>query len=156
MPFIHILSHSIYANPLFDKEALVSLREPTVDNSTDAASYTHHTIITTTTIFVHTIRFRSMVFIILPRIRLLCTRSMCVEKYPAPTLTEDNNTFQWHIVRPISHFFYFFALSFQVFILSLPARVAAVWFGPDQVSSACSVGVFGNQVRFLSVINNLL
>uniref|UniRef100_T1GPB4 Uncharacterized protein n=1 Tax=Megaselia scalaris TaxID=36166 RepID=T1GPB4_MEGSC len=34
----------------------------------------------------------------------------------------------------------------QVFILSLPARVAAVWFGPDQVSSACSVGVFGNQV----------
>lgn len=34
----------------------------------------------------------------------------------------------------------------QVFILSLPARVAAVWFGPDQVSSACSIGVFGNQV----------
>lgn len=34
----------------------------------------------------------------------------------------------------------------QVFILSLPARLAAVWFGPDQVSSACSVGVFGNQV----------
>lgn len=28
---------------------------------------------------------------------------------------------------------------------------AAVWFGPDQVSSACSVGVFGNQVS-----NNLL
>ncbi|XP_037046859.1 feline leukemia virus subgroup C receptor-related protein 2 [Bradysia coprophila] len=34
----------------------------------------------------------------------------------------------------------------QVFILSLPARIAAVWFGPDQVSSACSVGVFGNQL----------
>lgn len=34
----------------------------------------------------------------------------------------------------------------QVCILSLPARVAAVWFGPDQVSSACSVGVFGNQL----------
>uniref|UniRef100_A0A1A9WMW2 Major facilitator superfamily (MFS) profile domain-containing protein n=1 Tax=Glossina brevipalpis TaxID=37001 RepID=A0A1A9WMW2_9MUSC len=33
----------------------------------------------------------------------------------------------------------------QVFILSLPARLAAVWFGPDQVSFACSVGVFGNQ-----------
>lgn len=33
----------------------------------------------------------------------------------------------------------------QVFILSLPAKVAAVWFGPDQVSSACSIGVFGNQ-----------
>lgn len=37
----------------------------------------------------------------------------------------------------------------QVFILSLPARVAAVWFGPDQVSSACSIGVFGNQVSVL-------
>uniref|UniRef100_A0A182TKS3 Major facilitator superfamily (MFS) profile domain-containing protein n=1 Tax=Anopheles melas TaxID=34690 RepID=A0A182TKS3_9DIPT len=34
----------------------------------------------------------------------------------------------------------------QVFILSLPAKVAAVWFGPDQVSSACSIGVFGNQM----------
>uniref|UniRef100_A0A336KTF1 Choline/ethanolamine transporter FLVCR1 n=1 Tax=Culicoides sonorensis TaxID=179676 RepID=A0A336KTF1_CULSO len=34
----------------------------------------------------------------------------------------------------------------QVFILSLPARVAAVWFGPNQVSSACSIGVFGNQL----------
>lgn len=36
-----------------------------------------------------------------------------------------------------------------MFILSLPARVAAVWFGPDQVSSACSIGVFGNQVSLL-------
>lgn len=35
----------------------------------------------------------------------------------------------------------------QVFVLSVPARLAAVWFGPDQVSSACSIGVFGNQVR---------
>jgi hypothetical protein len=34
----------------------------------------------------------------------------------------------------------------QVFILSLPAKLAAVWFGPNQVSSACSIGVFGNQV----------
>ncbi|PSN41018.1 putative MFS-type transporter C09D4.1 [Blattella germanica] len=34
----------------------------------------------------------------------------------------------------------------QVFILSVPARLAAVWFGPNEVSSACSVGVFGNQV----------
>ncbi|XP_037954951.1 feline leukemia virus subgroup C receptor-related protein 2 isoform X1 [Teleopsis dalmanni] len=34
----------------------------------------------------------------------------------------------------------------QVCILSLPARLAAVWFGPNQVSSACSVGVFGNQL----------
>lgn len=36
--------------------------------------------------------------------------------------------------------------SSQCFILSVPARLAAVWFGPDQVSSACSIGVFGNQV----------
>ena len=35
----------------------------------------------------------------------------------------------------------------QCFILSLPAKLAAVWFGPDQVSSACSIGVFGNQVK---------
>ncbi|XP_031342708.1 uncharacterized MFS-type transporter C09D4.1 isoform X2 [Photinus pyralis] len=34
----------------------------------------------------------------------------------------------------------------QVFILSVPARLAAVWFGPSQVSSACSIGVFGNQM----------
>ncbi|XP_067004571.1 heme transporter FLVCR2 [Anabrus simplex] len=33
----------------------------------------------------------------------------------------------------------------QVCILSVPARLAAVWFGPHQVSSACSIGVFGNQ-----------
>lgn len=35
----------------------------------------------------------------------------------------------------------------QVFVLSVPARLAAVWFGPSQVSSACSIGVFGNQVK---------
>ena len=40
----------------------------------------------------------------------------------------------------------------QVFILSLPARLAAVWFGPDQVSSACSIGVFGNQVSDLNLL----
>lgn len=34
----------------------------------------------------------------------------------------------------------------QVFILALPTKLAAVWFGPDQVSSACGLGVFGNQV----------
>ncbi|XP_039755588.1 uncharacterized MFS-type transporter C09D4.1 isoform X1 [Pararge aegeria] len=34
----------------------------------------------------------------------------------------------------------------QVFILNLPPRLAAVWFGADQVSSACSIGVFGNQL----------
>ena len=34
----------------------------------------------------------------------------------------------------------------QVFILGMPARVAAVWFGPKQVSTATAIGVFGNQV----------
>lgn len=34
----------------------------------------------------------------------------------------------------------------QVFVLSVPARLAAVWFGAAQVSSACSIGVFGNQL----------
>lgn len=35
----------------------------------------------------------------------------------------------------------------QIFILAVPARLAALWFGPSQVSSACSIGVFGNQVK---------
>ncbi|PNF14534.1 hypothetical protein B7P43_G15362 [Cryptotermes secundus] len=39
----------------------------------------------------------------------------------------------------------FVALS-QVFLVSIPPRLAAVWFGSDQVSTACSIGVFGNQL----------
>ncbi|XP_050519850.1 feline leukemia virus subgroup C receptor-related protein 2-like [Daktulosphaira vitifoliae] len=34
----------------------------------------------------------------------------------------------------------------QAFILSLPSRLAAVWFGASEVSTACSLGVFGNQL----------
>ncbi|XP_037068044.1 feline leukemia virus subgroup C receptor-related protein 1-like isoform X1 [Pollicipes pollicipes] len=34
----------------------------------------------------------------------------------------------------------------QIFILGIPAKLAAVWFGPGQVSSACAIGVFGNQL----------
>ena len=34
----------------------------------------------------------------------------------------------------------------QIFVLGIPAKLAAVWFGQDQVSSACAIGVFGNQV----------
>jgi len=34
----------------------------------------------------------------------------------------------------------------QIFTLGIPARLAAVWFGPNQVSTATSIGVFGNQV----------
>ena len=38
----------------------------------------------------------------------------------------------------------------QVFILGVPPNVAAVWFGPEEVSSACAIGVFGNQVLCIS------
>ena len=34
----------------------------------------------------------------------------------------------------------------QVFILGMPAHVAATWFGANEVSTACAIGVFGNQV----------
>ncbi|XP_026276854.1 feline leukemia virus subgroup C receptor-related protein 1 isoform X1 [Frankliniella occidentalis] len=34
----------------------------------------------------------------------------------------------------------------QAFILAVPSRLAAVWFGPGEVATACAIGVFGNQV----------
>ncbi|XP_025907563.1 feline leukemia virus subgroup C receptor-related protein 2 isoform X2 [Nothoprocta perdicaria] len=34
----------------------------------------------------------------------------------------------------------------QVFILGMPSRIASVWFGPREVSTACSLAVFGNQL----------
>ncbi|XP_074091785.1 choline/ethanolamine transporter FLVCR2 [Macrotis lagotis] len=34
----------------------------------------------------------------------------------------------------------------QVFILGMPSRIAAVWFSEREVSTACSLAVFGNQV----------
>ncbi|CAG10621.1 unnamed protein product, partial [Tetraodon nigroviridis] len=34
----------------------------------------------------------------------------------------------------------------QVLILGIPPRLAAVWFGQNEVSSACSIGVIGNQL----------
>ena len=34
----------------------------------------------------------------------------------------------------------------QVFILGMPSRIASVWFSRDEVSSASSIGVAGNQV----------
>ncbi|XP_066483481.1 heme transporter FLVCR2 [Tiliqua scincoides] len=34
----------------------------------------------------------------------------------------------------------------QVFILGMPSRIASVWFGSNEVSSACSIAVFGNQL----------
>lgn len=35
----------------------------------------------------------------------------------------------------------------QVLILPLPPKLAAVWFGPNEVSTACSIGIIGNQVN---------
>ena len=34
----------------------------------------------------------------------------------------------------------------QVFMLSFPPVIAAAWFGDKEVSTACAIGVFGNQV----------
>uniref|UniRef100_A0A6I8N3F3 Choline/ethanolamine transporter FLVCR2 n=1 Tax=Ornithorhynchus anatinus TaxID=9258 RepID=A0A6I8N3F3_ORNAN len=34
----------------------------------------------------------------------------------------------------------------QVFILGMPSRIASVWFGSNEVSTACSFAVFGNQL----------
>ncbi|XP_076979215.1 choline/ethanolamine transporter FLVCR2 isoform X3 [Tamandua tetradactyla] len=34
----------------------------------------------------------------------------------------------------------------QVFILGMPSRIASVWFGANEVSTACSMAVFGNQL----------
>ena len=35
----------------------------------------------------------------------------------------------------------------QIFILGIPPQLAATWFPSSQVSSACAIGVFGNQVN---------
>ncbi|XP_061599383.1 heme transporter FLVCR2 isoform X3 [Cololabis saira] len=34
----------------------------------------------------------------------------------------------------------------QIFILGIPSSLASTWFGTNEVSTACSVGVFGNQL----------
>lgn len=34
----------------------------------------------------------------------------------------------------------------QSFTLSVPARLSALWFGPTEISTATSIGVFGNQL----------
>uniref|UniRef100_A0A8C5T1B6 Feline leukemia virus subgroup C receptor-related protein 2 n=1 Tax=Malurus cyaneus samueli TaxID=2593467 RepID=A0A8C5T1B6_9PASS len=39
----------------------------------------------------------------------------------------------------------------QVFILGMPSRIASVWFGSHEVSTACSIAVFGNQVMLGTV-----
>ncbi|KAK9882168.1 hypothetical protein WA026_019685 [Henosepilachna vigintioctopunctata] len=34
----------------------------------------------------------------------------------------------------------------QIFILIIPTKVACTWFGADEVSTACSIGIFGTQI----------
>jgi len=40
----------------------------------------------------------------------------------------------------------FFCSVAQAFTLSVPARLSALWFAPEQVALATSIGVFGNQL----------
>jgi len=44
----------------------------------------------------------------------------------------------------------------QVFILGMPSKVAATWFGSEEVSTACSIAVFGNQVRVLNYFERIV
>nr|XP_008197851.1 PREDICTED: feline leukemia virus subgroup C receptor-related protein 2 [Tribolium castaneum] len=34
----------------------------------------------------------------------------------------------------------------QVFMTSVPSKLASTWFGPDEVSTACAVAIFGNHI----------
>ncbi|KAI6067902.1 Feline leukemia virus subgroup C receptor-related protein 2 [Aix galericulata] len=43
----------------------------------------------------------------------------------------------------------------QVFILGMPSCIASVWFGSREVSTACSIAVFGNQSRVASLQSKL-
>ncbi|XP_019868184.2 uncharacterized MFS-type transporter C09D4.1 isoform X2 [Aethina tumida] len=36
----------------------------------------------------------------------------------------------------------------QVFVLCLPSKIAAVWFPPNEISTSCSLGIFGTQLGF--------
>lgn len=40
----------------------------------------------------------------------------------------------------------------QIFTLGLPAKIAAVWFGPNEVSTATSIGIFGFQVYISTLV----
>lgn len=39
----------------------------------------------------------------------------------------------------------------SVFVLGIPSKLASSWFGEREVSTACSIGVLGNQVRLSCV-----
>jgi len=42
-----------------------------------------------------------------------------------------------------------------VFLLGIPSYLASVWFGPREVSTACSIGVLGNQVCQTAAVSRL-
>ncbi|CAL8394278.1 unnamed protein product [Arctogadus glacialis] len=47
---------------------------------------------------------------------------------------------------PVTFFGQFVCSVGTVFVLGIPSYLASVWFGPREVSTACSVGVLGNQL----------
>ncbi|KAM8846842.1 choline/ethanolamine transporter flvcr2b-like [Synchiropus picturatus] len=47
---------------------------------------------------------------------------------------------------PVTVFGQFVCSVATVFILGIPSYLASVWFGEQEVSTACSIGVLGNQV----------
>lgn len=47
---------------------------------------------------------------------------------------------------PITFFGQFVCSVATVFVLGIPSYLASVWFGEKEVSTACSIGVLGNQV----------
>lgn len=49
-----------------------------------------------------------------------------------------------------------YCYKFQMFTLGIPPKLAAVWFGSDEVSTACAAGVFGNQVWSNFIIETII
>lgn len=47
---------------------------------------------------------------------------------------------------PVAFFGQFVCSVATVFVLGIPSYLASVWFGEKEVSTACSIGVLGNQV----------
>lgn len=50
---------------------------------------------------------------------------------------------------PVTVFGQFVCSVATVFVLGIPSRLASLWFGEREVSTACSIGVLGNQVCLL-------
>ena len=59
-----------------------------------------------------------------------------------PIIVKDYNAIEWLLLSGQT-----VVATSQIFILGIPAQLAATWFPPDQTSTATSIGVFGNQVR---------